>query len=135
MPTNTSRIVHRSRAVAVLATATVGSLLVVGPAHSATTTGTVSYSGTASCATRFPNTVPTEITLNAGQGPAADSVDNNDQSSGAYGPVDLTVPVNKAFTLRVTVNCETSGGTTHSFHPSVKQSGLKDGKDITLNFS
>ncbi|WBO63679.1 hypothetical protein [Streptomyces camelliae] len=136
MPTNTSRVSRRSRTLAVLAVATLGGgLLVSGPAHSAPSTGTVTYSGTVDCGTRFPNTVPTEVTLSAGNGPVADSVDNNGQASGSYGPVDLTAPVGKKFTLRVTVNCESPGGNTSTFHPNKAQSGRHDGDDVTLNFS
>ncbi|MEV5875697.1 hypothetical protein AB0L75_15980 [Streptomyces sp. NPDC052101] len=140
MPTNTSRAFHRSRTLAVFAAATAGGLLFAGPARSAPAvdTGTVHYSGQVSCASKFPNAVPTKVTLKVpavGKSVSDDNLDNNGQVTAPYGPVDLTVPVDTRFSLRSTVTCTVPGGKSHQFNTKITEPDLSDDDDVTLNIS
>ncbi|MGW0884016.1 hypothetical protein [Streptomyces sp. NPDC002671] len=135
MSTNTSRVFRRSRTLAVFAAATAGGLLFAGPAHSAVETGTVHYSGQVSCASKVPNAFPSKVILRAPGHSVSDEVDNNDQVTAPYGPVDLIVPVNAKFKLGVTVTCTIPGGKSHQFNTKVTERDLSDDDDVSLNFS
>ncbi|QTE01084.1 hypothetical protein [Streptomyces cyanogenus] len=138
MPTNTSSRGYRTLAVCAVATA--GGLLFAGPARSAVPEhpaglepGTVTYSGSVSCAGKFPNTVPTRVTLRALGSSVSDGVDSQSQPNAPYGPVDLVVPVNTNFKLAVTVTCTIPGGSSHQYHLKINQHDLSDDDTITLN--
>ncbi|GAA3298497.1 hypothetical protein GCM10020295_34180 [Streptomyces cinereospinus] len=127
-----SRMSPRSRAFAVLAAAAIGSpLLLAAPAQSVEM-GTVTYSGKVSCETRFPapsKAVPTQVALSSGAAAdrkATDMVDNDGLRTADYGPVDIVVPLDSTFQLRVAVTCKAPGKKAGVFNRQVEQKALTD---------
>ncbi|MGW0770856.1 hypothetical protein [Streptomyces sp. NPDC002676] len=138
MPMHSARISRRSRTLAAVAVAATGGLLFAGPLPSAQAVdvGTVTYSGNVSCEGRYPApnlSVPTKVTLSGGQGSISDGVDNNGARTAPYGPVDVKVPLDANFQLRVVVTCKVPGHQVNKFNRSITQSGLDDEQEITLN--
>lgn len=139
-----SRMPARSRAFAILAAGSIGgSLMVVGtaPPAAAQELGTVTYSGTVSCEAQYPapdKSLPIKVVLSNGpkKAPrtATDKVEHEGARTADYGPVDLLVPTDSKFQLRIAVTCKAPGKKEKKpFNRQVEQTDLTDEQDVTLD--
>jgi hypothetical protein len=117
--------------------------MVVGtaPQAAAVELGTVTYSGTVSCEAKYPapdTSVPIKVVLSNGPKKAprtvTDTVDNEGARTADYGPVDLVVPADSKFQLRIAVTCKAPGKAAKKpFNRQVAQTDLTDEQEVTLD--
>ncbi|MFH9550983.1 hypothetical protein ACIBAH_26080 [Streptomyces sp. NPDC051445] len=137
-----SHMSAKSRAIAAVAAASIGgSVLIVGtaPPAAAVDLVTVTYKGTVSCETRYPNDNSRPIKVTLSNGPTAaprtatDTIENEGKRTADFGPTDLVVPEDAKFQLAVAVTCKApSSKAKKPFNVKFEQNNLQDEDDVVL---